>query len=60
MLRLDSHPIPGKPWEYMFFIDIEGTIASDSIKNAVKEASLSASHMRMLGSYISQTLDKEN
>ena len=60
MLRLDSHPIPGKPWEYMFFIDIEGTIAADDIKNAVQAAALNASHMRMLGSYVSQALDKEN
>lgn len=60
MLRLDSHPIPGKPWEYMFFVDIEGTIASDNIRSAVKAASENASHMRMLGSYVSQALDRES
>ena len=51
MMMIESRPIPGKNWEYRFFVDIEGNLSDPSIQNALKSVSEEAANMRILGNY---------
>lgn len=51
MLMIESRPIPGKTWEYRFFVDIEGNLSEASVQNALRSISEEASAMWILGNY---------
>ena len=51
MNMIESRPIPGKPFEYRFFVDIEGNLSDASIKNALTGIQAEASFMKILGNY---------
>lgn len=51
MTRLLSRPIIGQPRSYVFFIDIEGTPARKSVKDALHRAKQIAESMRDAGTY---------
>lgn len=51
MRMIESRPIPGRNWEYRFFVDIEGNLSDPSIQNALKGVSEEASNVRILGNY---------
>lgn len=51
MRMIESRPIPGKNWEYRFFVDIEGNLSDAPIQNALKGISEEGSNMRILGNY---------
>jgi prephenate dehydratase len=50
MKRLESRPIPGKPWEYSFFVETElgDNGAFEAALAELKETCLS---LRVLGTY---------
>ncbi len=51
LVKLESRPIHGKPWEYMFYVDLEADAESPEfqpILDALKEAT---DFLRVLGSY---------
>ncbi|MDD3225379.1 MAG: chorismate mutase, partial [Clostridium sp.] len=35
MLKIESRPIEGTPWEYLFYIDFEGNLDNSQTKNAI-------------------------
>jgi len=51
LVKLESRPIHGKPWEYMFYIDLEADVSSDSFGpvNALLESK--TEYLKYLGSY---------
>ncbi|MCX7788480.1 MAG: 3-deoxy-7-phosphoheptulonate synthase [Spirochaetes bacterium] len=52
MKKLESRPIAGKPWQYMFYVDLELPEDLDIFKEAVAEIStLSEEEVRILGMY---------
>lgn len=51
MRKIESRPIPGRSWEYRFFIDIEGNLDDAGIRNALKGIAEEAQNMRILGNY---------
>lgn len=51
MRMIESRPIPGRTWEYRFFVDIEGNLSEPSIQNAVKGVAEEAANVRILGNY---------
>ena len=51
MTKIESRPIPGKTWEYRFFIDFEGNLDSSAVKNAIRGLAAEANTMRVLGNY---------
>lgn len=51
MVMIESRPIPGRNWEYRFFVDIEGNLSDNAIQNALKSISEEAANMRILGNY---------
>lgn len=50
LLKIESRPIHGRPWEYQFFIDLEAQDASN-LDHALAEASKATSELRVLGRY---------
>lgn len=52
LLKLESRPIEGSPWQYVFFADAEGAVSKQTLE-ALRPACLS---LRMLGCYPSSTL----
>ncbi len=53
LLRIESRPLKGRPWEYVFFIDIEGHASETAIADALREIKLRCVSVKVLGSYAS-------
>jgi chorismate mutase/prephenate dehydratase len=51
MTRIESRPSHCVNWEYVFFLDLEGHIKNDTIKNCVAELKAEADLLKVLGSY---------
>jgi chorismate mutase/prephenate dehydratase len=51
MTKIESRPIPGKTWEYRFFVDFEGNLRDSAVKNALHGLQAEAILMRVLGNY---------
>ena len=51
LVKLESRPIHGKPWEYMFYVDIEADIESASLKPVLDELKKKTDYLRILGTY---------
>lgn len=48
---IQSRPMKGKPWEYLFFLDMEGHAEDPIVAKALKRASEVAHSSKVLGSY---------
>jgi chorismate mutase/prephenate dehydratase len=53
--KLESRPVPRRPWEYQFYVDIEGSVASENVALAIAELRRECPYLRVLGSYPSRT-----
>lgn len=51
MTKLESRPHQGKPWQYLFYVDIEGNIADLNVQKALKEMDKKAAFLKVLGCY---------
>ncbi len=51
ILKLESRPIPGRIFEYMFYIDFSGNAENREMKAVLKELSLRCEEARLLGCY---------
>jgi chorismate mutase/prephenate dehydratase len=51
LTSLQLRPLAGKPWEYLFFLDVEGHREDDRVREALAAASAVANSHRVLGSY---------
>ncbi|MCC8050394.1 MAG: prephenate dehydratase [Clostridiales bacterium] len=51
MNKIESRPIPGRNWEYRFFIDFDGNLADGAVKNALRGIREEAINMKILGNY---------
>ena len=49
--RIISRPIPGRPSEYAFFVDLEGTPRERRVRVAMEAAAETGADLRVLGSY---------
>lgn len=49
--KLESRPIPGMPFQYLFYIDFEGNIADARIAEAVGKLRSVTTSLKVLGSY---------
>ncbi len=52
--KLESRPIPGMPFQYMFYIDFEGNTAEDRVASAIEELRSVTTSLKVLGSYPTQ------
>src|SRR6266852_4045445 len=51
LLKIESRPIHGRPWEYQFFIDVEASDVA-RLDQALSEVRNATSELRVLGRYV--------
>ena len=51
MTKLESRPIPGSNFEFMFYFDIDASVYSENLKALFSELENDAEHFTYLGSY---------
>ena len=51
LTKIESRPLRGKPWEYMFYLDLIGHRDEEQVKNALRHLGEVADFLRILGSY---------
>ncbi|MGI2190029.1 chorismate mutase [Shewanella baltica] len=56
MSKLESRPIPGTPWEEMFYLDIDANISSESMQAGLKQLERITRFTKVLGCYPCETV----
>jgi prephenate dehydratase len=51
LTKIESRPLKGKPWEYMFYVDFEGQIKDEKVQNAIRHLQEVTDFVKVLGSY---------
>ncbi|MCG8324963.1 MAG: prephenate dehydratase [Thiotrichales bacterium] len=51
MTRIESRPSRRGMWDYVFFVDVEGHIEDEAVRESVKDLEEHASMVKLLGSY---------
>jgi len=51
LVKLESRPIHGKPWEYMFYVDLEADVESSELAGVMGQLLEKTEFLRVLGSY---------
>jgi chorismate mutase/prephenate dehydratase len=51
LAKIESRPMKGKAWEYIFFLDMIGHVENKDINDAVEELRTSCQFLKILGSY---------
>lgn len=55
MTKLESRPRPHTPFEYLFYVDVEGNIADAKVEGGLRALASQTSYMKVLGCYPSKT-----
>jgi chorismate mutase/prephenate dehydratase len=51
LTKIESRPMKGKPWEYIFFVDMEGHSTDAAIREVMSDLGKNALFLKLLGSY---------
>jgi prephenate dehydratase len=51
LAKIESRPLRGKPWEYLFYVDLLGRVDTPNAQNAINHLSELADFIRVLGCY---------
>ncbi len=51
MCKLESRPIQGRPWEEMFYLDVEANIKNMALQEAINEMTPLTNFIKVLGCY---------
>jgi len=49
--KIESRPLVGKPWEYLFYLDFQGSIREDRARRALDHLGEITTYLKILGSY---------
>lgn len=55
LCKLESRPVPRRPWEYLFYVDFEGSLADERAALAVATLRRECPYLKVLGSYPART-----
>lgn len=58
MTKLESRPIIGNPWEEMFYLDFQGNIQAQNVKNLLDEIGKHTRYLKVLGCYPTKEFEK--
>lgn len=58
LLKVESRPLPGSPWQYIFYLDLEGDIHSAEVKEAINTLRKRVTQVQVLGGYPSGTTER--
>ena len=51
LLKLESRPIPGRSWQYLFFLEFTGDLSAPGMDGVLHELSQLSSGLRVLGNF---------
>ncbi|MFC1682926.1 prephenate dehydratase [Candidatus Zixiibacteriota bacterium] len=51
LMKIESRPLRGKPWEYLFYLDFSGDVNEERCTNALRHLEEIADFIKVLGSY---------
>lgn len=51
LMKIESRPLQGKPWEYFFYLDFAGGLHEEHCQKAISHLEELATFLRVLGSY---------
>jgi len=51
LVKIESRPIPQKPFQYLFYTDFYGNLADDKVKNAMNHLTEISENVRQFGTY---------
>lgn len=51
LTKIESRPIPGKDFEYLFYLDFSGSVKSEEVTNLLSKLSEEMPEFSFLGNY---------
>jgi prephenate dehydratase len=51
LLKIESRPLHGSPWQYLFYLDFEGSMQEEACRNAIGHLREITTFLKVLGSY---------
>ena len=56
LTKIESRPLQGSPWHYLFYLDFAGDVAEENCRRAIEHLREFATILRVLGSYPRATM----
>jgi len=60
LMKIESRPIPGSPWQYRFYVDLQASLRDADSATALEELQQCTEDLRVLGCYPAHAQAEEN
>jgi prephenate dehydratase len=60
LMKIESRPIPGSPWQYRFYVDLQASLRDADTATALEELKQCTEDLRVLGCYPAHSQAEEN